>query len=399
MKRGLAGAVAVLVGLGGFGLYSLNRRTQVDLSSVTASRASSMTCPASTAWTSYNTVGSNLPCFNTPGLAFSHGATNLCLRSEEFDNASWTKSAATVTANGSAAPDATTGMDKIAEDATTAQHAVFQGITVANTTVYTYSVWLKAAERTWAYVSFAGAGFGGSTTGAFINLTTGACGTVQAGNTCSVVGASGLWRVSLTRTSVGTVGTVQLHTATADGASAPSYAGAAGSGIYAFGAQLETGAVATNYIPTGASQVARLVDNYSVAKPSVLTDTAGCVSAAFYALGTQAGSSFHIVSFGANGVPIVGNAADTTGARIYDGTNLPSKTGLVSMIGRTATLYGMWFGSTLSIEEVGTAAASGSYDGTITTATMYFGTNGAGSNPGFGFVRNVLVGPTKEACR
>ena len=52
------------------------------------------------------------------GFLVEEARTNLLLRSEEFDNANWTKSRATVTANAATAPDGTSNADKLVEDST-----------------------------------------------------------------------------------------------------------------------------------------------------------------------------------------------------------------------------------------------------------------------------------------
>ena len=54
---------------------------------------------------------------------------NLCLQSQAFDNASWTKTRATITTDATTAPDGTSTADKIVEDATAANdHQMYQVI-------------------------------------------------------------------------------------------------------------------------------------------------------------------------------------------------------------------------------------------------------------------------------
>jgi hypothetical protein len=55
--------------------------------------------------------------------------TNLVLRSEEFDNASWGKINATITANATASPSGVINADKIVESNTTTFHGIIINIT------------------------------------------------------------------------------------------------------------------------------------------------------------------------------------------------------------------------------------------------------------------------------
>jgi len=67
---------------------------------------------------------------------------NLIPHSEQFDNAGWSKTGITVTANNVAAPDGTVTADKIT--ATLADSYINSLITVTSSTTYTFSVWLRA---------------------------------------------------------------------------------------------------------------------------------------------------------------------------------------------------------------------------------------------------------------
>jgi len=67
-------------------------------------------------------------CGNTPVVTAKQTFSNLVLRSEEFDNASWTKSGATVTANAVTAPDGTLTADTITANAGTAAHYFYAAV-------------------------------------------------------------------------------------------------------------------------------------------------------------------------------------------------------------------------------------------------------------------------------
>ena len=76
--------------------------------------------------------------------------TNAFTFSEEFDNAAWTKSNASVSANATTAPNGTTTADKLIEDATVGvtHHIERNLIGTTDDTLQTLSIYAKAAERT-----------------------------------------------------------------------------------------------------------------------------------------------------------------------------------------------------------------------------------------------------------
>jgi hypothetical protein len=92
----------------------------------------------------------NVPAINGNGYHAYGALTNLLLRSQEFDNASWGNYAsASVTANTSTAPDGATTADTLtfASDPTS---EVFQNVSAASAT-YAVSVWAKVASGARAF--------------------------------------------------------------------------------------------------------------------------------------------------------------------------------------------------------------------------------------------------------
>lgn len=65
----------------------------------------------------------------------------------EFDNAYWTKTEATITANAIVAPDTTISADKLVESVNNSTHRIIRSVTVTSGATYTYSIYAKAAER------------------------------------------------------------------------------------------------------------------------------------------------------------------------------------------------------------------------------------------------------------
>jgi hypothetical protein len=188
------------------------------------------------------------------GRSVWESRTNLLLRSEEFDNASWVKVNTNVIANQIIAPDGTLTADKLVETTANGTHDVYQNF-VTSVTTYSNSHILKAGERT--KVAFRiGAGVVGR-----VNLTTGVVeDAIGIGSIVVTSLGNGWFRISNPRTNSDTA-TRSFGIAILDASNNTSYEGDGYSGIYIWGAQLEAGAFATPYIPTVAAQVTRLADS------------------------------------------------------------------------------------------------------------------------------------------
>ena len=131
------------------------------------------------------------------GYLSEPAATNLCLQSQDLAT-TWTNNNTTESVNAAVAPDGTTTADKLVEAATTSTHTIYN--TIAGTSgVYTTSVYLKAGERTWAYITD-----GNSVTAtAWFDLANGVVGTVSGTGTPSAKITSignGWYRCSMTFT-------------------------------------------------------------------------------------------------------------------------------------------------------------------------------------------------------
>lgn len=185
------------------------------------------------------------------GLLIEESRQNLYIYSQDFNAASWVKSAATIGNDVAVSPDGTQNADKLIESATTAIHYMFRTMTPVSGTAYTFSVYAKAAERT-VFRLNAGGGF---VIQATFNLST-VTATLGAGTATSITPVGNDWyrcTVSGTATSnaAGQCQTI-LQTGT--------YAGDGTSGIFFWGAQLEVGAFATSYIPTTTTALTRNAD-------------------------------------------------------------------------------------------------------------------------------------------
>lgn len=215
---------------------------------------------------------------------------NLCVQSEDFST-TWVPTSLTVNANAIASPDGATTADKLNEAAASTSHFIAQSVTKAASAIqYSASVWVKAAERGFAYLWIDDAA--GNAAWASWNLSTGAIVTA-ATSTGSFTGASasaaqsypgGWWRLRLTATS-NTATTIRIVIAPSiTGSDTYNYLGVVNNGIYVWGSQLEAAAFASSYIPTTTVSVTRNADVLSYPSSGNASDTSGTLFAEYVPL-------------------------------------------------------------------------------------------------------------------
>jgi hypothetical protein len=197
---------------------------------------------------------SNATVVGSNGL-IQYAPHNLLTYSEQFDNAAWTKTNATVSVNVTTAPDGTTTADKLVENTVNAAHGVNIDVTASPTTKYTVSSYIKAGERTWARIALIdNLGIDGGR--AWFDLVNGVVGNVDvqgAGSniTASIVAVGNGWyrcSVSGQMNNSKTTLTSQIRLARSNGDI--SYIGDGVSGIYIWGAQLNEGELQPYYTTT-----------------------------------------------------------------------------------------------------------------------------------------------------
>ena len=205
------------------------------------------------------------------GLLVEEQRTNLLLRSEEFDNATWPKSnlrafGSGSTANAIAAPSGTLSADLLIEDTATGEHFVEQNFSTFSGTTYALSVFAKAGtNKTTIVLRLTTTAWNGGTNNQVrFNLSTGSAAIVAGSPTAfSQDLGNGWWRFTLVSTASAT-GTPAARVHLTDGAGNISYTGDGTSGIYIWGAQLEAGSFPTSYIPTTTTTVTRSADVASI---------------------------------------------------------------------------------------------------------------------------------------
>jgi hypothetical protein len=201
------------------------------------------------------------------GLLIEEQRANLLLRSQEFENATWTKTGTTVTANTIVAPDGTLAGDTLLENTADNNHFIQQNFAATSGVTYTATVFFKAAELPFLMFGFSGTPFSPSVHMISINLSTLAVTTASGSpeNVSVVSVGNGWYRASISK-APGATGTANIQIRLSkDGIwNNRVYTGDGYSGIYIWGAQLEAGAFPTSYIPTVASSVTRNADAASM---------------------------------------------------------------------------------------------------------------------------------------
>jgi hypothetical protein len=202
--------------------------------------------------------------FDSAGVLRS-AAVNLLLRSEEFDNSAiWGVLNVTVSANTQVAPNGVTSADTITDvnGVTTANVGCFQGTTLADSTTYAMSCYVKAGTKTTCRVGIRDKS--GANIFANFNLTTASTTVGNAVSSTIQDAGNGWYRcTAICASSTGATsqrGLVYMDTG--------SYAADGTGTIHVWGADLQAGAFPTSYIPTttaAATRSASLADLISSA--------------------------------------------------------------------------------------------------------------------------------------
>jgi len=165
---------------------------------------------------------------------------------QEFNNAAWSKTNSSITANATAAPDGSVTADKLVADATSNQHRVDVAITAVGGTPYTFSVYAKAGEY-----SFLSLRTGNGTYAAF-NLSTGATSVASASVTATMVPVGDGWyRCSATEviTASGTMTSrINVTNSLSINNTQATFTGDGTSGLLIWGAQISDSASLDPYV-------------------------------------------------------------------------------------------------------------------------------------------------------
>ena len=223
-------------------------------------------------------VGNNIPRLDytngsCPSILVEPQRTNLLLRSEEFNNAYWTKSSTTVTANDAVAPSGTMTADKLVDNNIFSGHDVRRSIAMTSGISYTFSVFAKIGEIRWVVLRYVSGGAFSTNHIVFFDLQNGTAfnspSFPSTGFSIISIG-NGWYRCSITQAATSTDNGIASIFLSING-TGTTYAGNGTDGIFIWGAQLEAGSNATSYIPTQGSTVTRNADVISKSGLSGIT--------------------------------------------------------------------------------------------------------------------------------
>lgn len=272
---------------------------------------------AATAFTVAGVVvpfAANAPQLTDRGLLLEPARTNLLTRSQEIDNAAWTKANATVSADAVLAPDGTLTADRLTENtAPSVAHGIYRGATIVAGQTYSISTFGKANGRS----QFLLWGEGDSSNGPAIAVDMAAASITATGVTAGAAGgayasssllalADSWYRPSVTGTAKSDQTAVYCHplllnapASTTPNPAQLTYTGDGTSGAYFWGAQLEVGSSPSSYIPTTTAAATRGLPTATVVVPpgkTVARATYGLSNTVVDVTGLTPGATFDLVT-------------------------------------------------------------------------------------------------------
>ncbi len=347
------------------------------------------------------------PRFEIDGYLTEGPGENLAFRSQEFNNAYWTKNQCSINTDSTVGPDGLAGADSITENSAEATHSVSRVVAATDPTVAnSLSVFVKAGTREQIFLKMEDNGAAGSVqalfdlgTGTILSETNVGTGTGATGKiTELVVGAGGAayFRVELSGIPATTGSTVTITYAPAIGGST-FYQGNGTDSIHVWGADLEELPFSTSYIQTVAAAVSRVRDDLTLTYQNNLhRPRESCTLFLDYdALGFDSSSMRLLQVMGETSREIFSGILGTSDLSVSWNTAQQLKTGISIPI-NTKQRGGFRFDrvtNDLSIWVDGDEKANvglGSDAGGSATA-IALGNNGAGAAEWYGHITNLRV--------
>ncbi|MDA9908052.1 hypothetical protein N9D22_06650 [Flavobacteriaceae bacterium] len=173
-------------------------------------------------------------------------------RSQEFDNAYWTKYQTSVSANSSISPDGTLNADKLIEDNSNSTHQTGRAISYNAGTTYTASVFAKSSNRN---LQISAGNTGTFPANAIFDLNNGVILSETLGSASIQKFDNGWYRCIVTATALATA-TTNINFGLTNGSNL-SYTGDGNSFVELYGAMREQSSYPTSYIKTTNSSTTR----------------------------------------------------------------------------------------------------------------------------------------------
>jgi hypothetical protein len=271
------------------------------------------------------TVASNVPRIDysgggCPSILVEPQRTNVVLRSQEFDNISWSQSNATIISNQLLSPSGTLTADKLNEKLEDTAQWTLQEHSQNGT--FTFSTYAKSAERRYiCLITNAG-------NNTYFDLQDGTIISVGSGVTANIENFGNGWYRCVVTANIST-SFPYVIICNSDNGNRIGYLGDPTKGIYIWGAQLEQGSYPTSYIPTVASSVTR---NADVISKTGISSSIGQTEGTLYTeikvnklIGAASRYIFHLSDGTANNriyIAFSGAASNVLRARIFNGGTL-----------------------------------------------------------------------------
>jgi hypothetical protein len=227
--------------------------------------------------------------------------TNLFTYSEQFDNAAWTKSGATITANATTSPDGTTNADSFIGNGSNAEHSILQSLSFIGGTTYTISFYAKKNTNNFIQVVGASSAFGANVWANF-DLNSGVVGSVGSSTTASIQNVGDGWyRCTAIAAAIATTSTNIVMFLINSSTSSRAESNSLSTSVYLYGAQTESGSYSTSLINTSGTAVTRVKDAASkTGISSLINSTEGVLYAEIAALADDGTNRFMTLSDGTN---------------------------------------------------------------------------------------------------
>lgn len=308
---------------------------------------------------------------------------NICLRSEEFNDAAWSKSNITIDANATVGPDGKTLANRFNVNATAAVHLLSQNIIITSagsTQIAWYAkndggrftaIRVISTANNWATVSY--------------DLQLGTVTQEDEGATAGTVNSSDIkalpngWfrlEANLTMPADTTVqmGLLALNTGTPtlDAEGALSFTPSAGEDYFIWGSMAEDNvSFPSSYVPTVAAAVTRNADQLSYVTAGNFSDTEGTAFATVEA--TDWGNAAGQILGDGTEAPLL---ADTTNSGIqeFDGTNTAN--GPFGTPSGRVVVTSNWIGAAMQAFADGAGGSVVPYDGSFSLSQIDIGQSG-----------------------
>jgi hypothetical protein len=189
-------------------------------------------------WGAQLELGSTATTYNNTSVR------NLLGFSEAFDNAAWTKTRASMITGAQANPvNGLFNAQKLMEDTTASSTHILSRSVTASASIYNYSIYAKAAERSVIRIRDSVNSVDG-----YFNLATGVASNATNATLSIMSIGNGWYRCSVTSTA--TVTNPEFGVRLASAVGADTYTGDGNSGVYIYGAMLSNSASLDPYVPT-----------------------------------------------------------------------------------------------------------------------------------------------------